>query len=107
MSKHTATPWTVTEYTNYDGFSIYTAGAPGFGCIAERWENNPTPERLAEMHANAAFIVECCNNYAELVKLLRQTVTILDQSNGWAGHGKIFDQARAALANEKEPDSIG
>ena len=41
---------------------------------------------------------------AELVKLLRQTCTILDQSNGWAGHGGIFDKARAILAaNEKGP----
>ena len=67
-TKHTPLPWALTEYTNYDGFSVQT---PDFGCIAERWEEGATEARRLEMHANAAFIVRACNSHYGLLGALK------------------------------------
>ena len=53
MMKHAPGKWTVNKYDN--GFSIY---AGHFRCVAERFEVNPSPERLAMHIANATLMAE-------------------------------------------------
>jgi len=54
--KHTPGPWKITRYTNYSGFSIESESDPGYGCIAERWENIDNVKRNAERKANALLL---------------------------------------------------
>ena len=46
-------PWSVTRYTNYEGWSIHTDNA---GCIAERWYDKSCPYPDDELSANVQFI---------------------------------------------------
>lgn len=123
-TKHTPGPWQIKYYPNCKGFSI---NASGF-CIAERWFDIPPSEaRLAEIKANATFIVEACNEFdsvkaerqetqdyllevitqrdklaAVLSKLLFHSAAI----NGAAAWETVKEDARAALAKHDENRQI-
>lgn len=62
-TKHTPLPWFIRKFSNYSGFSIESMQEQMFGCITERWEENPSADRNEAMHANAAFIVDACNQH--------------------------------------------
>jgi hypothetical protein len=65
-TKFTPSPWLVTRYTNYEGFSIW---AEGVGCIAERWW--PTEEKTVPIGANAQLIAASPDMHAALDRCMR------------------------------------
>ena len=98
-TKHTPGPWRLAQYTNYIGFSIYSESETTFGCITERWEKAPSKERQATMQANAAFIVEACNQHERLLKALKKIDDMdFDAGTPYELADKMAECARAAIA---------
>lgn len=67
-TKHTPTPWTLSQYTNYEGFSIVSQDGE---CLAERWYDKArTVPQNEVLKANAAFMVRAVNGHEALVEAL-------------------------------------
>ncbi len=76
-NKATARPWTLNQYDNHIGFSIY---AGPFGCVCERWESNASEERQAELKANAEYILKAVNQHETLVNALEYCLWKLENT---------------------------
>jgi len=118
MAKHTPTPWCVEDPMGPDQLWLVEAGKQTYEwrCIAIVASDDPIndedrdsvePISMAEMEANAAFIVKACNNHDALVDALRTLDTLLDFGDEaletvWTFEDltsiqAAFDKARAAL----------
>ena len=54
--KRTQGKWSVEQYTNYHGFSVWGSGC----CIAERWYKDAVSEECAQdLAGDAAYIASC------------------------------------------------
>lgn len=87
--KFTPGPWTVSEYTNYAGWSVFGGKLE---CLAERWPGyTPSDQERAEAHANARLIAAAPDMYAALtalIGLIEENKLVRDISRdsepGWA-----------------------
>ncbi len=102
---HTETPWTISTYSHMTGFSLSGAFNSGYGCVAERWEENPTPGRAATIAANGKFILEAVNSHDALRAALLDCVENLESlakahdSDYARPDDSVITKARAALAS--------
>ena len=71
-TEHTKTPYSIGPERENDTSARLFAGSRYIGAI---WNSDESPE---QSKANAAFIVQACNNHDNLVKALQ---TIADLSN--------------------------
>lgn len=97
---HTPGPWIPRRYKDHHGFSIYASGVD-FGCIAERWETSPSPEREAEMRANGDLLSAAPQLLEALEELARQPECKNATYNGNPFMATAQNKARAALAKAK------
>lgn len=72
----------LTTYSNYHGYSISTEYGD---CVAERWENDPSEERLKKLMSFGDFTVIAANSRADIKALIaayremREFVEYLDR----------------------------
>ena len=90
MMKHAPGKWIVNKYDN--GFSIYA----GHFRWAERFEVNPSPERLARHIANATLMAE-----APVLLAVCEAIAALADGQGRANLLDCAGQARAVIAKAK------
>lgn len=97
-TKFTPGPWTVSEYTNYDGWSVF---ADVIGCVAERWPAYTMSEdQKTEAHANARLIAAAPELY-EALKSAREFIE--DQQLPDSEWSRVLDIVVAALATVEQP----
>ena len=91
MMKYAPGKWKVTKYDN--GFSIY---AGHFRCVAERFEVDPSDERLETHIANATLMAT-----APVLLAVCEAIAALANGQGRANLLDCAGQARAAIALAK------
>ena len=92
MMKYAPGKWTVNKYDN--GFSIY---AGHFRCVAERFEVDPSPERLAMHIANATLMAEA----PVLLAACETAMAVFEDSGGDWDAENAHKMLKAASARAK------
>lgn len=91
--KHTNIPWKFTISPKHNRPQI--SGENGHQ-ICLMW-------RDGEMEANAKYIVKCCNNYENLITLLKASEFLLSQhKEGYAENNLIKDIKQALKSCQEE-----
>lgn len=91
---HSMLPWSIQTYTNHYGFSVWSKLS---GCVAERWEVNPTPERNAEISANGEFIVRACNSHYDLLAACEDVLDVMELTQVGASNNSDRIETRGAI----------
>ena len=92
QSKHTQTPWAITEVLPDGHCKINSPGR--LVCIVGNGENSPN-----RFFANAEFIVRAVNSYDDMLKALE---AFSDGERNGYGRQIALDKARAAITESKE-----